>query len=979
MRIDLEQQRGFFTAHEPWSNRLLGLALHALALNYTWRPKLRRLLHSCDGPLDFTVVWRTEANEVAQTIRVAQGRFRVSPGIHPAADCQWIFRDSSALRAILSSPPSEVLLALLRSEMRIEGNLSVASALNFLLSAVLQAWPRPVRSRQDLYAAPTGVGRDGTRDERLKLAPEATLAVLDDPGLSAYTLDDFPRLSKFLRQHFSTPPALCPERARDLTRWYRKHGFEQDENGRPWIPELRQAHAFAAMLSSKTPRLRPDDLLAGTTTSKDVGVVVYPDAHGTLIWGELLTAAKRPLNPYQIETRDAACLHHEVFPFWLRRNFREWVREHHAYPTGQRIEERFSAYFNWKTVALSHTIPDFPSLLAQGTSGLRARIKARYRQQPDSAALQAMLIVLDGLECYADNLAAEVATQAQACSEPGRREELLNLAALCRCVPRQPARTLHEALQSAWTLWIALHLENTNAGLSLGRMDQWLQPYFLADSRKLSTAAERQAYVHQAIELVGCFFLRCADHLPLVPDIGNYLFGGSSSDQAITLGGVTADGRCAVNDMSYVLLKVTEMLKLRDPNVNARYHHQRNSDSFLHRLCEVNLITRATPSIHGDANVITALRSAGYPAADAGNWSAVGCVEPTLTGQHMGHTGCLMFNLVTPLELALHGGHHPLLRCQLGPDTGLPVDFDAFYQAFLRHLRLLAGHATDYNAQLGEAHRMLRPTPLLSSLIGGCIQTGRDATAAGARFNSSGVACIGLADVVDSLLAIQHLVYLDRHLDLPGLRRILAVDFAGHDPVLALIRQQVPRFGSGDTAALELARRLTHDVHVLFAGLRNYRGGPYWAGFWSMSNHVAFGSLSGALPSGRRAGKAFSPGLTPSPQASDNLLDNLLDVAQLDPADLVNNVAFNVKYVPSTEDGHRCRIEHMAAYTKAYIEQGGMQMQFNVVSSATLRDAVVHPENYRDLLVRISGYNAYFVTLNPDMQRELIERAEYAQ
>ena len=175
-----------------------------------------------------------------------------------------------------------------------------------------------------------------------------------------------------------------------------------------------------------------------------------------------------------------------------------------------------------------------------------------------------------------------------------------------------------------------------------------------------------------------------------------------------------------------------------------------------------------------------------------------------------------------------------------------------------------------------------------------------------------------------------------------------------------------------------MANRITRWSHDHYASLPHYRGGKYTTGFWSMSNHVAFGTLTGALPSGRQAGKPFTPGLTPQPFASKNLLDNIRDVAQLDPVNLNNNIAFNVKVVPSASDTREKTVHNMFSYVKTYFDLGGMQMQMNVVTSEMLRDAMAHPENYRNLIVRISGYNAYFVTLNRDMQLELIERAEYA-
>jgi formate C-acetyltransferase len=195
--------------------------------------------------------------------------------------------------------------------------------------------------------------------------------------------------------------------------------------------------------------------------------------------------------------------------------------------------------------------------------------------------------------------------------------------------------------------------------------------------------------------------------------------------------------------------------------------------------------------------------------------------------------------------------------------------------------------------------------------------------------------------------------------------------------LLALVTQKVPLFGSGSEEAVAMANRVTKFAHDYYGSHTHYRGGKYTVGFWSMSNHVIYGTLSGVLPSGKRAGQPFTPGLPPAPNASQNLLDNIRDVAQLDPHNMNNNIAFNVKVVPKAGESREKTVDNMSAYVKSYFSLGGMQMQMNVVTSETLKDAMAHPENYRNLIVRISGYNAYFVTLNRDMQLELIERAQY--
>ena len=593
-----------------------------------------------------------------------------------------------------------------------------------------------------------------------------------------------------------------------------------------------------------------------------------------------------------------------------------------------------------------------------------------------------MILCYEGLIAYAKNLAGQARIEADKETDPQRKAELMRLCEVCEKVPENPSTTLDEAINAIWIHWIGVHMENTNAGFSIGRMDQWLQPYFVSDLKKIRSKAKKQEYIKHAIELVGCFYMRCTDHLPLIPDIGNYLFGGSSSDQAITLGGVTPDGEDAVNDMTYIFLKVTEMLGIRDPNMNARYHREKNTTTYLKRLCEVNLNTTATPSIHNDVVVMESLKEFNYIPEHLRDWAATGCVEPTLSGRHIGHTNCMMFNMVAALEMAIFNGRHPLMRWDVGPKTGDINNggfktFDDFFDAFCSQLDSLIENSCEYNRLLGEAHSVIRPTPFISGLVEGCLRKGRDVTKGGALYNSSGTACIGLADITDSLMVIKKLVFDEKKTSLSEIRKALETNFADNPVLHTLILKKVPLFGSGNADAVHMANRITHYIHDKFGEQVNFRGGKYTAGFWSMSNHVAFGTLTGALPSGRLASKPFTPGLTPEAHASRNLLDNIRDVAQLVPENMNNNIAFNVKVVPSAKDGHEKTVEHIYSYAKTYFDLGGMQMQFNVVSSDTLRDAMLHPENYKNLMVRISGYNAYFVTLNKDMQLELIERAEF--
>ncbi|MBN1364362.1 MAG: pyruvate formate lyase family protein [Syntrophaceae bacterium] len=976
-------------------NTLANLFFKFFAFNFNNRRSLNKYLKSDDDWLNFTFGIKTENGSVEQAIRFENGKVIVLNKIPDKFDSQLIFADENALKEAATQPPNRLMLALMENRMITHGNIGYLQLINFYLSLFLKhvqitKLKKETKKENRKYDAGKASRYSIETRKPSQLQAEnvdSGVQFLKDPYLAQYSLDDFPRLKDFLDIHLKTKPAICHERPELLTKWYKENGFETDKNGKPWIAELRQAQAFKYLMENRKPIIRKNDLIAGTNTSKEIGVIIYPDAHGTMIWGELITAPYRPLNPYDVTDETVKVLHNKVFPFWIRRNFREWVRDNRGYPSCQKLDERFAACFLWKTVALSHTILNYPEVLKLGTNGIIIQLDKELSATPKTEkqkldTLQAMKISLEGINAYAKNLAQEAWRLGAQEKSPVRKNELLHIAEICGRVPQNPCSTLDEAVNALWILWIGVHMENTNAGFSLGRLDQWLQPYFKADMEKINSEKDKQEYIKHALELIGCFYMRCTDHLPLIPDIGNYLFGGSSSDQAITLGGVTSEGEDAVNDMTYIFLKVTEMLSIRDPNVNARFNKSKNSAIYLKRLCEVNINTTATPSIHNDEAVMSSLAEFNYPAQHLRDWSATGCVEPTLSGRHIGHTNCMMFNTVAALEMALNNGRHPLMHWDLGPKTGDIKagdfkDYESFFNAFAAQLRFLADQTCEYNNLLGEAHQAIRPTPFISALIEGPLKSGKDVTKGGALYNSSGTACIGLADITDSLMVIKKLVFEEEKISFGQLLDAVNTNFKNDPALLAMIKNKISLFGSGNEEALAIANSVTKLAHDIFMEHTNYRGGKYTAGFWSMSNHVAFGTLTGALPSGRLAGKAFTPGLTPEPHASKSILDNIRDVAKLKPENMNNNIAFNVKVVPIAQETHQKTVDNIYSYVKTYSDLGGMQMQLNVVSSKTLRDAMEHPENYQNLMVRISGYNAYFVTLNRNMQIELIERAEF--
>ncbi|MHA1453356.1 MAG: pyruvate formate lyase family protein [Promethearchaeota archaeon] len=968
--------------------------MHLMALKFRLSPKFREEIYIPEEDYAFNVVMRitTRSEDTNIYIKFHNGRMKILKH-HPNPDTTLVYRDTETMAYAATISADQSLDMLLSGDLYYIGSLSHLSKFSYL-STIFPTKPKKILSKN--FPPPSKITEE---QEKIKKIENVILdkrvdnvQFLKDPYLGRYKLADFPLLEKLKNDWFSEHAYFCTERAKIITEFFKKEGFEKKSDGSEWQPGERQGLMLKYLLSKRTPKIFGGDILPGSTTSRKLGVLLYPEFGGIGMWPELATMQNRELNPYHIEEKDAELLNKYVFPFWMDRNIRELARSHYNNPKSQRNEEFFSLFFEWKTQAISHTIPDFTVILKSGLDAFIESFEQRITDSEEQSKKKyyiGMKSALEGIKAYSNNLKLEVKRQidnlSQKNSNNSNFDELNKMRHVLEQVPSGPAHNFREAITTIWIIWVCLHQENMNAGLSFGRLDQVLNPYFLKDMETLTTDEEREEYVKKVINLIGAFYLKAQDHLPMVPNVGNKLFGGSSSDQALTLGGITPDGKNAVNDLTFIFLKVTEMLAIRDPNVNAKYHTDFNSKEYLARLCEVNINTTSTPSIHNDKLMIETVQKAhGFTEMDANNWAATGCVEPTSVGKHFGHTGCLMVNLVAPLEMMFGNGYHPLIHPQVGLTTGeftqdnFPT-FESVVQGYKDQLSHMVDQTVEYNNNCGVMHQKFHPTPLLSTMIEDCITTATDVVDGGAKYNSTGAALVAVTDVIDSLYAIKKLVYEDKIIDLANLKLVLDRNFENEEDKILLQRiHNLPKFGSGlNPEIMDLAHGLVDFMYNVYYQHENYRGGRYMAGFWSMSNHSAFGKLSGALPSGRLRGKAFTPGITPSAGSSDQLIQNIKTISALDHMKMPNNMAFNVKLVPGPNDSHKTAVKQFTDYTKSYFDLSGLQIQFNVVTSEMLRDAMVHPENYRWLMIRVSGYNAYFISLNKTMQMELVERYQF--
>jgi formate C-acetyltransferase len=971
-------------------------SLNLLGMVFESRRKMRREIYNEKTGFIFNAKYhfKTLDGEVYCHLIFDDGKLTFGEGKIEDPNVTIYYKDKETLANLYDKSADESLDYLLTNEMGYTGNMSYLTKFSYLTSLVLGAKKIKYKGPENQLLYPIKDLDEGEHGRKLKNESLNRkideVQILEDPYLAKYTINDFPRLKYLKNRRFALKPAICVERPALLTEFHRENGYEVDKSGNPFDPELRQAMAVNHIMTNKKPIIHDKHLIAGSTTSKEVGVPIYPELIGTALWPELNTIGERELNPNDLSQKDADILSLEVFPYWMDgRTVREYARELFENPKCQHLEESWVFYFMMKNNAISHTVPGFPKILNEGLEKIREK-SVELEKQADSDEkknfYKAAQISIDGVLTYSKHLSEEALRIADTLDsndpvQAKRIEELKEISRICAKVPAKPAETIHEAVQSIWTSFVCLHCENADSALSIGRLDQMLQPFFLNDIAQAKNDQEKEEIIKKSIELVGSLFVRINDHDPCIPNVGWKLFGGSSSDDTVTVGGVDRDGKNAVNDMTYLILKTNEMLGFQDPNMNARYYSGINSKEYLRRLVEVNTNMGASPSIHNDKTMIEALVHEGFTIEDARDWAATGCVEPTIVGKHYGHTNCMLLNMVAPLEMALYNGVIPLSGEKEGPETGdvrsMFPTFEDFYQAYKTQLKYLVEQSIEINNNLGVAHQYIKPTPLLSTFYDGPLEKGKDIIHGGAIYNTSGVALVALSDVVDSLLVIKDLVYKNKEIDFATLMDAINDDFVnGHEVLLKRI-ETVPKFGSGEEGTVELAQDIIDYCHMLYNATPNYRGGKYLVGYWSISYHCGWGMLTGALPSGRRKGKSLTPGLTPAPGTTDILLPSIQSVAALDHLKMANNASFNVKLVPHPGDSHAETLDHFTSYVQSFFDLGGMQWQFNVVSSEIMREAMEYPEDYRWLLVRVSGYNAYFTKLTRDMQLELIARHEY--
>jgi formate C-acetyltransferase len=804
--------------------------------------------------------------------------------------------------------------------------------------------------------------------------------------------------------------ALCFERARHFTDVHREtDGLH---------PSLRAAKALARTLERMTIRIEPEELLVGNRASRPIAPPIAPERGDfTFVFRYLLEALEA--FGYRITPEDRAYLFDELIPSWdgktvrdaklaaltahglssrlnlspreLRRKWRAFGAEtlrRVVAPKGKVTLAKLPRLLravragsgdNLKgrgrcTDTQAHIVPGHKNVLARGYAGLRAEALARLQRPCDEgqrAFLESVVLTCEAMRDFAGRFATLARSQAEATSDAERRAELLAIAATCERVPWLPPRTFAEAVQALWfTQNAAIISYGAGSGITPGRVDQLLWPFYEADVARGALTRER------ALRLLEELVIKLNDNVVIWPNIGGVELNHLGSDvENITIGGVGRDGEDATNALSWLFIEAIENTNLATTSsfrVSAK-----SPPEFVRRVAAMHRQTNS-PAFLGDETAIAALVNDGYSLEDARDYCLVGCVEPSGNGDTYGATGGTKVYFPTALDLVFQRGRTTFFGNQDGPDTGDPrafTSFDQFLSAYFRQLEGMVAVATEATRLRDAIWAERFHNPLISSTIDGCIENGRDMTQGGARYNFGAVGGGGLGTVVDSLAAVRRFVFEERSVSMDELLAALEVNFRGHEALRAKL-QSGPKFGVDDPATDALAKELVARFCAMVSAEKTFAGGHYKASLISYGLNVYEGALEPATPDGRLAGEPISNSMSPSngverlgPTAAFNSL------AAIDQSRIGYGNSVNMKLPLGLLESEK-GVASVADLVRTYFRKGGFHVQFNALDASTLKAAQERPRDYADLIVRVSGYSAYFTRLGRQIQDDIIARAE---
>lgn len=723
---------------------------------------------------------------------------------------------------------------------------------------------------------------------------------------------------------------------------------------------LRRAKATAYILDNVQIAIRDDELIAGNRTVKPRAGIMSPEMDPYWLLKELEQFSTRPQDRFEISEQDKELYREQLYPYWEKRSMKDFINSQMTDEVKAAVKTQIFSV-NQTDKGQGHIIIDYPRLLQNGLGKLVVELREHCQQAPGNHFYQAALILLEASQRHILRYAELAETLAAECTDTCRRDELQKIAGISRHNAVSRPEDFWQACQLFWYMNIILQYESNASSLSLGRFDQYMLPFYQASLNR----GESPAFLRELLESL---WVKCNDIVLLRSTSSARYFAGFPTGYTILLGGLTENGRSAVNVLSFLCLDAYQSIQLPQPNLGVRVNELIDRP-FLLKTAETVRLGTGIPQIFNDEVVVPAFLNRGVSLEDARDYAVVGCVELSIPGRTYGLHDIAMFNLLKVMEIVL-----------LENEGNSELDYQNLLQQIRDKIRHYIKLMVEGSNICDIGHRDWAPVPLLSSFIDDCLSHGKDITEGGARYNFSGVQGIGIANLSDSLYALNGMVFEQQRLSFDELLAVLKENFATPEgeKIRARLMNRFEKYGNDidevDNISADLLRFYCKEVEKY----RNPRGGYFTPGSYTVSAHVPLGAVVGATPDGRYAGEQLADGgLSPMlGQDCQGPTAVLKSVSKLDNYLLSNGTLLNVKFTPSTLEGD-AGLHKLADFIGAFTKLKLQHIQFNVVNAETLREAQLRPQDFAGLVVRVAGYSAFFVELSKEIQDDIIRRTAH--
>ncbi|MCH3964949.1 MAG: formate C-acetyltransferase [Clostridium sp.] len=761
------------------------------------------------------------------------------------------------------------------------------------------------------------------------------------------------RIEDLKEQLFSQKREISLERALLYTKSYEK------TEGEPTV--IRRAKASAHILDNVEISIRPGELILGNRTIKPRSGIVSPEMDPYWIYDELDTIHSRPQDRFYIGEKDKKVYREQLYPYWKGKSMKDFINSRISGSIREAVDKNVIA-LNQTDKGQGHIIMDFPFVLRNGLQYIIDEVDKKIHENDSNDFYKAAFIVLKAVQRHILRYAELAQKSAFQEKDTQRKKEFLEAARISKRISSEKPSSFYEACQLLWYISIAAQYESNASSLSLGRFDQYMYDFYKKD-------VERGVPKEFLKELLECLWIKTNDVVLVRSENSAKYFAGFPTGYTIALGGLTYNGRSAVNELSYLCLESYHDIKLPQPNLAVRLN-ELIPRRFLNLTCETIRLGTGIPQIFNDEVIVPGFLNRGVRLEDARDYAVVGCVELSIPGSTYGLHDIALFNFLKIMEISLRENRKK-------ENITFDSIIDDIKSKIVHYVKLVAEGSNIVDI----GHREFAPVPLLSSLIDNCIEKGKDITEGGARYNFSGVQGIGEANLSDSLYALKKIVFEEKKLSFSELVEALDADFEGKDyPELReVLINNYDKYGNDNDEVDFISSDILRYYAEELEKYSNPRGGKFIPGAYTVSAHIPLGEAVGATPDGRKAYSQLADGGL-SPMVGRDLLGPtavLKSVSKLDNYLTTNGSLLNVKFSPKALAGEG-GIKKFGDFLLSFMKLKIQHIQFNIMSRETLMDAQKNPENYKGLVVRVAGYSAFFIELNKKIQDDIIARTEHA-